>query len=83
MDAMLGDRARFVHADVAHEDEVKAAIAMALDVFGGLHGVVNCAGIAIAEKVLGKRGVHDLWLVYPGVAGQFNRRLQRDSAGRR
>ncbi|HQY92158.1 MAG: 3-hydroxyacyl-CoA dehydrogenase [Caldilinea sp.] len=73
MDAMLGDRARFVHADVAHEDEVKAAIAMALDVFGGLHGVVNCAGIAIAEKVLGKRGVHDL--------GSFIRVLQVNLIG--
>lgn len=60
MAAALGDRARFVRADVADEDDVTAAIALAVDVFGGLHGVINCAGIAIAEKVLGKRGVHDL-----------------------
>lgn len=56
----LGDRTRFAHTDVASETTVKAAIATSLDVFGCIHGVVNCAGIAIAEKVLGKRGVHDL-----------------------
>lgn len=56
----LGDRARFVHTDVTDEAAVKAAIAATIAVFGPIHGVVNCAGIAIAEKVLGKRGVHDL-----------------------
>ena len=28
----------------------------AVQTFGGLHGAVNCAGIAIAERVLGKNG---------------------------
>jgi len=69
----LGDRARFVSADVSNEDDVRTAVASALDVFGGLHGVVNCAGIAIAEKVIGKRGVHDL--------GAFTRVLQVNLIG--
>ncbi|MFO7631676.1 MAG: 3-hydroxyacyl-CoA dehydrogenase [Caldilinea sp.] len=69
----LGDRARFVRTDVANEEDVKAAITTTLEVFGGLHGVVNCAGIAIAEKVLGKRGVHDL--------GAFARVLQVNLIG--
>ena len=73
MAATLGDRARFARADVASEGDVKAAIALAVDTFGGLHGVVNCAGIAIAEKVLGKRGVHDL--------GAFTRVLQVNLIG--
>lgn len=71
--AELGDRARFVRADVTDEGEVSAAIALALDVFGGLHGAVNCAGIAIAEKILGKRGVHDL--------GSFTRVIQINLIG--
>lgn len=73
MGAELGDRARFAFADVANDEEVRNALGMAVDVFGGLHGVVNCAGIAIAEKVLGKRGVHDL--------GAFMRVLQVNLVG--
>jgi NAD(P)-dependent dehydrogenase (short-subunit alcohol dehydrogenase family) len=60
MVAALGDRARFALTDVTSESDVKAAIEVARSVFGGLHGVINCAGVAIAEKTLGKRGVHDL-----------------------
>lgn len=73
MVATLGDRARYARADVANEEDIKAAITLAVNVFGGLHGVVNCAGIAIAEKVLGKRGVHDL--------GAFTRVLQVNLVG--
>jgi len=73
MAASLGDRVRFARADVANEDDVKRAVALAVEVFGGLHGVVNCAGIAIAEKVMGKRGVHDL--------GVFTRVLQVNLVG--
>lgn len=58
--AALGDRARFVRTDVTREEDVQAAVQTALDVFGALHGAVSCAGIAIAERVLGKRGVHAL-----------------------
>ncbi|WP_339463059.1 3-hydroxyacyl-CoA dehydrogenase [Pseudomonas sp. EA_105y_Pfl2_R69] len=56
----LGANARFIQADITREDDGRAAVAMALDVFGGLHGLVNCAGIAPAEKVLGRNGVHGL-----------------------
>jgi NAD(P)-dependent dehydrogenase (short-subunit alcohol dehydrogenase family) len=31
-----------------------------LAAFGELHGLVNCAGIVGAQKILGKEGVHDL-----------------------
>jgi NAD(P)-dependent dehydrogenase (short-subunit alcohol dehydrogenase family) len=56
----LGAAARFVRTDVTDESSAKAAIAVAVDSFGGLHGLVNCAGIAIGEKVLGKEGLHAL-----------------------
>ena len=51
--------ARFVETDVTDEDGVRAAVDAALEL-GGLHGAVNCAGIAIAEKTLGREGPHSL-----------------------
>ncbi len=50
----LGANARFVETDVSNEDSAKAAIDAAVSGFGGLNGLVNCAGIAPAEKVIGK-----------------------------
>jgi NAD(P)-dependent dehydrogenase (short-subunit alcohol dehydrogenase family) len=58
--AELGSSARFVAADVASEGDARLALSSALDAFGGLHGVVNCAGVVIAEKVVGKEGPHAL-----------------------
>ena len=49
---------RFQATDVSSEDSARAAVAAAQDGFGALHGLVNCAGVAIAEKVLGKEGPH-------------------------
>jgi NAD(P)-dependent dehydrogenase (short-subunit alcohol dehydrogenase family) len=56
--AELGANARFVTTNVADEASAKACVAAALAAFGGLHGLVNCAGIAPAEKVLGRNGPH-------------------------
>ncbi len=56
----LGAAARFVHTDVTDEASAKAAIAAAVEGFGGLSGLVNCAGIATGEKVVGKEGPHAL-----------------------
>jgi NAD(P)-dependent dehydrogenase (short-subunit alcohol dehydrogenase family) len=53
-----GRGARFVETDVTDEGGVKGAIDAALQGFGGLHGAINCAGIASAEKVLGRDGPH-------------------------
>ncbi len=58
--AELGAASRFVRTDVADEASARAAVATAVDAFGGLHGLVNCAGVAPAEKVLGKNGPHPL-----------------------
>jgi NAD(P)-dependent dehydrogenase (short-subunit alcohol dehydrogenase family) len=58
--ADIGDGASFARADVTDEESTQGALAAALDAFGGLHGLVNCAGIGPAEKVVGKRGAHSL-----------------------
>jgi NAD(P)-dependent dehydrogenase (short-subunit alcohol dehydrogenase family) len=55
----LGERARFVATDVTDEASVRGAVGAAVDA-GGLHAAVSCAGIALAERVLGRQGPHDL-----------------------
>jgi NAD(P)-dependent dehydrogenase (short-subunit alcohol dehydrogenase family) len=57
--AELGERARFVPTDVTDEASVGAAVAAALEL-GGPHVAVSCAGIAPAERVLGRDGPHSL-----------------------
>jgi len=56
----LGTNARFVKADITREEDARAAVSAAVEAFGGLHGLVNCAGVAPAEKVIGRNGVHGL-----------------------
>jgi NAD(P)-dependent dehydrogenase (short-subunit alcohol dehydrogenase family) len=56
----LGEAAHFVVADVTGEADGRAAVASALDTFGHLHGLVNCAGICPGEKTLGREGPHRL-----------------------
>jgi NAD(P)-dependent dehydrogenase (short-subunit alcohol dehydrogenase family) len=51
---------RFVRTDVTSEADGKAAVATAQKEFGGLHVLVNCAGIGMAERTLGKDAPHDL-----------------------
>jgi NAD(P)-dependent dehydrogenase (short-subunit alcohol dehydrogenase family) len=66
MQAELGEKfareigGRFAKCDVTSEADGKAAVALALKEFGGLHVLVNCAGIAIAEKTIGKEAPHAL-----------------------
>ena len=71
-----GTNARFVEADVTDEGSVKGAIDAALRAFGGLHGAINCAGVASAEKVLGREGPHSLAsfskVVEVNLVGTFN-----------
>lgn len=56
----LGPAARFVATDVSSESSARGAIDAAVSGFGSLHGLVNCAGIAPAEKVLGREAPHRL-----------------------
>ena len=71
-----GDTVRFVETDVTNEASVRRTIEEALQSFGGLHGAINCAGIASAEKVLGREGPHPLdsfaKVVQVNLVGTFN-----------
>ena len=72
----LGDRARFAPADVTSEEEVKAAVAAAAEL-GGLHVVVNCAGVGFPGRVLTRDGeANDLerfeFVVRVNLIGSFN-----------
>ncbi len=58
--AELGVNARFALTDVTDEASAQAAVNLAVSEFGGLNGLVCCAGIAPGEKVLGKEGPHRL-----------------------
>jgi NAD(P)-dependent dehydrogenase (short-subunit alcohol dehydrogenase family) len=72
----LGESAYFVKTDVCHEDSAQAAVTAAMQHFGGLHGLINCAGVAPAEKVLGREGPHRLEsfqkVVSINLVGSFN-----------
>ena len=58
--AGLGANAKFAVADVTDEAQVQQAVDTAIKTFGTVHGLINCAGIAPGERVLGKNGPHRL-----------------------
>jgi NAD(P)-dependent dehydrogenase (short-subunit alcohol dehydrogenase family) len=72
----LGSKVRFARTDVTDEASVTSAIAVATGEFGGLQGVVNCAGVAAVGRVAGKEGPHDLKLfartIQVNLIGTFN-----------
>jgi NAD(P)-dependent dehydrogenase (short-subunit alcohol dehydrogenase family) len=72
----IGPQVRFAQADVTSEEQVKAAIDLAVSSFGNLYGVINAAGIGPAAKVLGKNGPHNLELfektIRVNLVGTFN-----------
>jgi len=59
--AELGkDKVIFDKTDVTSESQVKEALARAVREFGKVDICVNCAGIGVAKKTVGKEGAHDL-----------------------
>jgi NAD(P)-dependent dehydrogenase (short-subunit alcohol dehydrogenase family) len=58
--AKLGPNARFCKMDVTNTDEVQAGFRQAMDAFGAIHILVNCAGTSFPMKTVGKDGPHDL-----------------------
>ena len=67
---------RFARTDVTSEADGKAAVGLAVKEFGGLQVLVNCAGIALAERTIGKEAPHDLGrfvkVITVNVVGTFN-----------
>ncbi len=73
--AKLGDAARFVRCDVTREGDGQSVVDAALGM-GPLRGLVNCAGIAIGQKTIGRDGPHALdafqRVIMNNLVGTFN-----------
>lgn len=71
----LGGRARFVKGSVTDESAVRAAVEAA-GALGPLRGAINCAGVALGERVVGREGPHSLAsfsrVVQINLVGTFN-----------
>jgi len=69
----LGGNVSFIKTDVTNTEQVAAAVESAVKQQGGLHFLITTAGIGIAEKLLGKNGMHDM--------GKFLRTIQINLIG--
>ena len=72
----LGAHAHFAQTDVTDEASAQAAVDAAIATFGRLDGAINCAGVAIAERTVGKQGPHPLAsfarVIQVNLIGTFN-----------
>lgn len=72
----LGNKTAFIRTNVADETEAQAAVDLAINQFGNLRGLVNCAGIGGAAKVVGKDGPYPLadfsCTIQVNLIGSFN-----------
>jgi NAD(P)-dependent dehydrogenase (short-subunit alcohol dehydrogenase family) len=62
-----------VPTNIVEEAPVQAAVQTAVERFGALHVLINCAGIGVAERVLGRSG--------PGSLAFFTRAIQINLIG--
>jgi NAD(P)-dependent dehydrogenase (short-subunit alcohol dehydrogenase family) len=72
----IGENVRFAKMDVTEEASVQRAVDLTLGAFGALHGAINCAGIGVAQRTLGREGPHPLAdfvrVVTVNLIGTFN-----------
>lgn len=72
----LGPNALFQITNVSDPNSAEECFSKAILQFGAVHGLVNCAGIAPAEKVLTKEGPHRLdnftKVITVNLVGSFN-----------
>jgi NAD(P)-dependent dehydrogenase (short-subunit alcohol dehydrogenase family) len=72
----LGANARASVTDITSESAAQSAVASAVTAFGQINGLVNCAGIVGAQKILGKEGPHGLdsfsQVINVNLIGSFN-----------
>lgn len=52
----LGEAARYIECDVSDPGQVSTAVEAAAEAFGGIHILVNAAGVAPAQRVLSRDG---------------------------
>ncbi|MDP9140809.1 MAG: 3-hydroxyacyl-CoA dehydrogenase [Pseudomonadota bacterium] len=52
----LGASARFVRCDVSQDADARAAVSAATESFGKITGLINCAGVGVPAKAVGKDG---------------------------
>ena len=64
---------KFCRCNVTEEADAEAAVAMARDSFGGLTGLVNCAGVGTPERTVGRDG--------PQKLANFNKIIQINLVG--
>ena len=74
--AELGDSVIFIKTNVADAEGVQNAVDTTVEKLGGIHFVVNCAGIGIVQKVLGRKGPFPLEIfnkaIQVNLVGTFN-----------
>ncbi len=72
----LGQQALAIACDICDAEQVQRALNTATKQFGALHGLINCAGIVGAQRILGRKGPHDLEdfsrVLQINVVGSFN-----------
>lgn len=76
VDQLGSDNVLFTNADVTSEEDISNSLNLAIQKFGKINTVVNCAGIGPAKKVLGREGVHELdafnKIIQVNLVGTFN-----------
>ena len=76
LEKKLGGNCLFVKADISSEKEVLDALEITKAKFETIHGLVNCAGIGPAKRVVGKNGPHELdffeKVIRINLSGTFN-----------
>ena len=72
----LGAQTSSVVADISQSEAAQAAVDATVTQFGGVNGLINCAGIVRGEKILGKNGPHALesfsQVINVNLIGSFN-----------
>jgi NAD(P)-dependent dehydrogenase (short-subunit alcohol dehydrogenase family) len=72
----LGEKVIFSKCNVASEEDAQKAVYLCVKTFGSVHGLVNCAGIGFASKIVNKFGPHKLSVfekvIKVNLVGSFN-----------
>jgi NAD(P)-dependent dehydrogenase (short-subunit alcohol dehydrogenase family) len=72
----LGEKVIFSKCNVASEEDAQKAVDLCVKTFGSVHGLVNCAGIGFASKIVNKFGPHKLSVfekvIKVNLVGSFN-----------